>query len=92
MSALTDLIATVVVARETESWRDLGPEEAASEALADYCIAHAADIAERERLEAAVVDAYEHWQLNDVTRREYQSICDKLTAFLIAQADAEAQP
>ena len=66
--------------------------EAAVDAIGYYCIAHAADIAERERLERAVVEA---WYSDPATRNgdsldeAVERALDALFGYIIAHAETE---
>lgn len=93
MTTLTDLIDAVRAARATESWRDLAPEEAATERLIDYVLTRAAAFAARERLERAVVEAwqafnapYETWT-DPLAHDTLGQAQNDLAAWLVAHAD-----
>lgn len=97
MSTLADLIAAVVAARALPAEDNYPTLENAEGELVDYLVSRAADIALRERLERAVVEAHRHASFMDKKGayepfRTLEKAEIELTAFLVAHADDKAQP
>lgn len=81
MTTLSDVMAAVRAARAATPL-DTEREDAAHEALADYILTHAADIAERERLEASAIDEYRQ-------RNTFGPAYYELIRFLVSRAATE---
>ncbi len=60
------------------------PYHDACAALGDYVVSHADDFAQRERLERAVVEAY------NASNSDYRHAVDALGEWLVAHAEADA--
>lgn len=94
MSKLSDLLTAVVAARERGGPVNFRYGYIADDELLDYLVSHAAEYAERERLERRCVSAWIAYD-NGHSDHSYAAMLDtkeELVSWLVKYADMEDRP